>query len=112
MKEYQFILEEKEQEQTENIVDQHLEPVINDIEELRRYIMSIDTEENRKMGLIISSYRFRLIQLCKIYIKQQYMTQEQYDQLTEFYKLYTGLGGNGQAKEYYERTLELPIKEI
>jgi hypothetical protein len=95
MKEYQMIIEEREQDETEQIVDTHLEPVINDIEELRRYIMNIDTEENRKMGLIISSYRFRLIQLCKIYLRQQYMTQDQYDQLTEFYKLYTGLGGNG-----------------
>ena len=95
MKEYQMIIEERQQDETEQIVDAHLEPVINDIEELRRYIMNIDTEENRKMGLIISSYRFRLIQLCKIYLRQQYMTQDQYDQLTEFYKLYTGLGGNG-----------------
>jgi hypothetical protein len=95
MKEYQMIIEEREQDETEQIVDAHLEPVVNDIEELRRYIMNIDTEENRKMGLIISSYRFRLIQLCKIYLRQQYMTQDQYDQLTEFYKLYTGLGGNG-----------------
>ena len=110
MKEYQMIIEEREQDETEQIVDAHLEPVINDIEELRRYIMNIDTEENRKMGLIISSYRFRLIQLCKIYLRQQYMTQDQYDQLTEFYKLYTGLGGNGQAKEYYEKVIILPIR--
>ena len=110
MKEYQMIIEEREQDETEQIVDAHLEPVVNDIEELRRYIMNIDTEENRKMGLIISSYRFRLIQLCKIYLRQQYMTQDQYDQLTEFYKLYTGLGGNGQAKEYYEKVIVLPIR--
>ena len=110
MKEYQMIIEERQQDETEQIVDAHLEPVINDIEELRRYIMSIDTEENRKMGLIISSYRFRLIQLCKLYLRQQYMTQDQYDQLTEFYKLYTGLGGNGQAKEYYEKVIILPIR--
>lgn len=68
-----------------------------------------DIEESR-MQLIISSYKFRLIQLCKAYIKQGYMTQEQYDQLSEFYRVYSGLGGNGQAKEYYELALELPIK--
>jgi hypothetical protein len=39
------------------------------------------------------------------------MTQNQYDQLTEFYKLYTSLGGNGQAKEYYETTMKLPVHE-
>jgi hypothetical protein len=32
------------------------------------------------------------------------------EQLTEFYKLYTGLGGNGQAKVYYEKAIALPPK--
>lgn len=62
------------------------------------------------MSLIISSYKYRLTQLCKQYIAQGYMTQDQYDQLTEFYKLYTALGGNGQAKQYYEKTITLEIK--
>lgn len=110
MKNYQRLLDEQEQDKTDEIIDAHLEPIINDIEELRRYIINIDTEENRKMGLIISSYRYRLIALCKVYLRQGYMTESQYDQLTEFYKLYTGLGGNGQAKEYYEKAIELPIK--
>ena len=32
------------------------------------------------------------------------------EQLTEFYKLYTGLGGNGQAKVYYDKAMLLPLK--
>lgn len=63
------------------------------------------------MDLIIASYRYRLVQLCKIYIHQGYMTQDQYDQLTEFYKLYTALGGNGQAQDYYEKTIKLEIRD-
>ena len=110
LKNYQALLDEQESNATDTQIDQHLEPIINDIEELRRYIISIDQEENRKMGLIISSYRYRLIALCKLYLRQGYMTESQYDQLTEFYKLYNGLGGNGQAKEYYEKAIELPIK--
>jgi hypothetical protein len=39
------------------------------------------------------------------------MTTNQYDQLIEFYKLYIGLGGNGQAKDWYERALKLPIRD-
>ena len=39
------------------------------------------------------------------------MTQDEYDQLTEFYKLYTGLGGNGQGEDYYNKTIRLPIRE-
>ena len=38
------------------------------------------------------------------------MTQDQYDQLSGFYRIYSGLGGNGQAKEYYELALELSIR--
>lgn len=110
LKNYQALLNEQESNATDTQIEQHLEPIINDIEELRRYIISIDQEENRKMGLIISSYRYRLIALCKLYLRQGYMTESQYDQLTEFYKLYNGLGGNGQAKEYYEKAIELPIK--
>lgn len=63
------------------------------------------------MDLIIASYRYRLVQLCKIYMRQGYMTQDQYDQLTEFYKLYTALGGNGQAQDYYEKTIKLEIRD-
>ena len=110
MASYKSILEEKEREQTEEVVDAHLEPLVNDIEELRRYIIDIDTEENRKMALIVSSYRYRLIALCKMYLKQGFITADQYDQLTEFYKLYSGLGGNGQAKQYYERAIKLEMK--
>lgn len=39
------------------------------------------------------------------------MTQSEYDQLVEFYKVYSGLGGNGQAKEYYEKATKLKIRQ-
>lgn len=39
------------------------------------------------------------------------MTSEELEQLTEFFKVYSDLGGNGKAKMMYERTLELPIKD-
>jgi hypothetical protein len=39
------------------------------------------------------------------------MTESQFEQLTEFYKLYTGLGGNGQAKEFFDKACALPIHD-
>ena len=42
--------------------------------------------------------------------KKGYMTSNEYEQLTEFYKVYHGLGGNGQAKTYYDKTIKLPIQ--
>lgn len=109
---YKKMLQEKENDDIAELIDEKLKPVVEDIEELRRYILRIENKENQDLTLIIASYRFRLVQLCKIYIKQGYMTQDQYDQLTEFYKLYTSLGGNGQAKEYYEKAIELEIKFV
>lgn len=111
MNTYKKLLEEKDMQLFDDTIDKKLEPIIEDIEELRDYVRQVDKSEDYKINLIISSYRFRLVQLCKIYLKQGYMTQDQYDQLTEFYKVYEGLGGNGQAKQYYEKTIILEIKE-
>lgn len=107
---YKKMLQEKENNDIVELIDEKLKPIVEDIEELRTYIRKIEYKERQDLTLIIASYRFRLVQLCKIYIKQGYMTQDQYDQLTEFYKLYHSLGGNGQAKEYYEKTMELEIR--
>lgn len=107
---YKKMLQEKENNDIVELIDEKLKPIVEDIEELRTYIRKIEDKERQDLTLLIASYRFRLVQLCKIYIKQGYMTQDQYDQLTEFYKLYHSLGGNGQAKEYYEKTMELEIR--
>lgn len=93
------------------LVETKLEPIYQELEELRTYIRETQNIEKAHMTLIIASYRFRLIQLCKEFIKQGYMTSKQFEQLTEFYKLYVGLGGNGQAKDYYDRASVLPIKD-
>jgi hypothetical protein len=80
------------------------------LEEIRKHIRDAKNIEQSHMNLIIASYRFRLVQLCKGFLAQGYITMEQRTQLDEFYKLYTGLGGNGQAKIYYEQCIQLPPK--
>lgn len=74
--------------------------------------LELVTKKNDKnLDLIINSYKFRFIQLCKTHLRDQYITQDEFDQITEMFKLYSGLGGNGQAEEYYDRVLELPLRE-
>ena len=74
--------------------------------------LELVTKKNDKnLELIINSYKFRLIQLCKTHLRDGYITQDEFDQVTEMYKLYHGLGGNGQAQDYYERVMELEIHE-
>lgn len=74
--------------------------------------LEIVTKKNDKnLELIINSYKYRLIQLCKTHLRDGWITQDEFDQITEMYKLYHGLGGNGQAQEYYDRVMELDIVE-
>lgn len=110
IKNYKALLNEKQTEQVEETIDQKVEPILHEIEELRAYMRKTREIEQCHVDLIVASYRFRLIQLCKIYIKQGFMTQDQYDQLMELYKVYTGFGGNGQAKEYFDRAISLEIR--
>ena len=71
----------------------------------------IQGNNDRNFKLIINSYKFRLIQLCKSHLRDNFITEEDFEQITEMYKLYRGLGGNGQAQEYYEKVLKLEIKK-
>lgn len=111
LKNYQKLLEEKENTALRKTILDELEPIIEEIHRLEKRLKACEEKEFQDIDLILQSYKFRLVQLCKTYLRQQYMTQEQYDQLTEFFKLYSGLGGNGQAAEYYEKAIALPIKE-
>lgn len=101
---------EQEKQRIEDTIEIHLEPIYLELEELRKYIRETESVEKAHMNLIIASYRFRLVQLCKGFLAQGYITPAQMEQLSEFYKLYTGLGGNGQAKMYYEKAVALPFK--
>ena len=98
------------EQKLDTTIEIKLEPVYEELEELRKYIREAENIEKTHMSLIIASYRFRLVQLCKGFLAQGYITTAQMEQLTEFYKLYTGLGGNGAAKVYYEKAIALPPK--
>ena len=111
MKMYQKLAEEKKDEQLEELIEEHIAPIKEDLNNLRSFVLEEQTSSERYIEIILASYRFRLIQLCQSFLKQGYMTSGQYEQLVEFFKVYAGLGGNGQAKEYYERTLKLPLKD-
>lgn len=111
MKMYQKLAEEKKDEQLEELIEEHIAPIKEDLNNLRSFVLGEKKSSEKYIEIILASYRFRLIQLCQSFLKQGYMTSGQYEQLVEFFKVYAGLGGNGQAKEYYERTLKLPLKD-
>lgn len=112
LKEYKKLLNEKKETALDDAIEEKIEPVKQDIQQLRDYVAKVDTDEKHKMDLIVSSYRYRLTQLCRLYLKRGHMTISEYEQLNEFYHLYIGLGGNGEAKIWYDRAIQLPIITI
>lgn len=121
MRHYQELLEEERNGKVEQQIDVKLEPLWEELEEIRKKVFSLEEHHNKDMKdvhcehtedlakindniqLIISSYKYRLVELCKGLLVQGFMYQYQYDHLNEFYNLYTKLGGNGQAKQYFEK---------
>lgn len=110
MEEYQELLKKESDNKTSRAIEVHLEPIYKELEDIRKRILSLQDKENQDLediqqnfDLILASYRYRLIQLCKELLNQGFMYQYQYDNLSEFYNLYIGLGGNGQAKDYYKK---------
>lgn len=69
MKNYKSLLDEKGQAEVECLIEIKTEPIIEEIEELRTYIRETREMENSHLKLIVASYRYRLMQLCKQYLK-------------------------------------------
>ena len=53
--------------------------------------------------------RDKIRRFGKFYILTNQITLEEREDLSEIYKGYRGLGGNGAVKELYEECMELPI---
>ena len=73
-KKYEETIKEFERQKFNEDVDAKLAPIEYEIEELRKYIRDVGKEEKAHLTLIVSSYRFRLVQLCREYIKKGEIT--------------------------------------
>ena len=58
------LTEEKKKQEVEGSIESHLEPIYQELEDLRKYIRDAKNIEQSHMNLIIASYRFRFVQLC------------------------------------------------
>ncbi len=57
----------------------------------------------------VQFFKFQLINACKTYLSQGWMTQYQFDRLSDLHHIYNKLGGNAQGDSYYEKAIKLPI---
>lgn len=101
---YREIIAQRENEIVVKTIEDKLKPIQDEIARLELYIDQVSSKESKDISKIVSSWGFRIKQLCEMYFEQGYMTQHQYVQLLEMYNLYRELGGNGKIQELFEMT--------
>lgn len=96
-----------------------LEPTQEEIEHLKDDITEIlntlkqhglDLENIREKEELLAhetrcAWRYRIRQLCHVYIARGYMSLDEFSQLQEMFNIYAAIGGNGQTKELYDRVV-------
>lgn len=109
--------ETQECENERNRIREEIKPLVDEIALIHAELGVIDGRidgcvetEAQHIAAIRVSYRYRLVTLCRTYLRQGFMTAEQFEQLNEFFNVYRAIGGNGQAEDYYNRVRELEIR--
>ena len=97
----------KDEKEFEKKMDEMVDNHEADKEEFAEKLHELEEEYEDKLRKILESYKFRFIQLCKVHIRTGSITPEEFDQIVAFYDVYHGLGGNGQAEEYFTKVKQL-----
>lgn len=111
------LLDKEERENQRNLIREEIKPIVDEIAEIHVSLGVINgklsdaiKQEKNDVAAICVSYRYRLITLCRTYLRQGYITPAQFEQLEDFFQVYRAIGGNGQAEHYYNRVQELEIR--
>jgi len=59
------------------MIQGELEPLVKEVASLQAQINTLRNEEKEQIDIILGSYKFRLIYLCKAYLRQGYLTEDQ-----------------------------------
>lgn len=80
--------------------------ILNDLKQKGIDLSNIREQEEVLAHETRCAWRYRIRQLCHVYIARGYMSFDEYSQLQEMYNIYTAIGGNGQTRELYEKTMD------
>jgi Tfp pilus assembly ATPase PilU len=110
MKEYQNLLNEKDEKEIKKIVETQLNPLETEIEELRGDLEELREETHERTRLGVAAFRIALIQLCKQYIANGYITALQFERLTELHNVYLTLSEDDRVEEWFDKAKSLPTQ--
>ena len=98
------------QDEIEHLKDDITE-ILNNLKEQGIELQNIHEKEELLAHETRCAWRYRIRQLCHAYLARGYMSFDEYSQLQEMYNIYSAIGGNGQTKELYDKTVStLEIK--
>ena len=98
------------QDEIEHLKDDITE-ILNSLKEQGIELQNIHEKEELLAHETRCAWRYRIRQLCHAYLARGYMSFDEYSQLQEMYNIYSAIGGNGQTKELYDKTVStLEIK--
>ena len=98
------------QDEIEHLKDDITE-ILNNLKEQGIELQNIHEKEELLANETRCAWRYRIRQLCHAYLARGYMSFDEYSQLQEMYNIYSAIGGNGQTKELYDKTVStLEIK--
>lgn len=96
------------QDEIEHLKDD-IQEILNNIKQQGIDLNNIHEKEKHLEHETRCAWRYRIRTLCHAYIRRGRMTHDEFEQLQEMFNLYTAIGGNGQTKELYERTMKLDV---
>lgn len=98
------------QDEIEHLKDDITE-ILNNLKDQGIELQNIHEKEELLAHETRCAWRYRIRQLCHAYLARGYMSFKEYSQLQEMYNIYSAIGGNGQTKELYDKTVStLEIK--
>lgn len=94
--------------QIDHNVEDRMKVLYEELENIRAFERKtrIDSDELKKV--LLDSWKYRLQELCEVYLKRGSITVDEFRQVQEFYGYYTALGGNGIIKILFEKIQKLP----
>ena len=94
--------------QIDHNVEDRMKVLYEELENIRAFERKtrIDSDELKKV--LLDSWKYRLQELCEVYLKRGSITVDEFRQLQEFYGYYTALGGNGIVKILFDKIKDLP----
>lgn len=94
--------------QIDHNVEDRMKVLYEELENIRAFERKTRIDSDELKQVLLDSWKYRLQELCEVYLKRGSITVDEFRQIQEFYGCYTSLGGNGIIKILFDKIKDLP----